>query len=261
MKKFLLLSLFIAAGCTLQTQPMQPPVTVKIDNSASHNPVAMPKEVQSVATNTNTNTQTTQKTAYAITPAYTIQDDYFGPAYGTVADLQYVQQPGVTYETQTVTSQYQTAQNQIPVPMYASQNTQNIAGQNTGYPQMMQNPNAMPYYPYAQADQNAIMQNTVAPNTAAQNTGGTETNPANATAPDTTAQNVANTGSAVVLQNPMTRELVRCDFADYNCIGSYESQGYIQLRAAPHFAGYNDIPSDTDYPPRRYRDNNNIPRW
>lgn len=260
MKKFLLLSLFIAAGCTLQTQPMQPPVTVKIDNSASHNPVAMPKEVQSVATNTNTNTQTTPKNAYAITPAYTIQDDYFGPAYGTVADLQYVQQPGVTYETQTVTSQYQTAQNQIPVPMYAPQNTQNIAGQNIGYPQMMQNQNANPYYPYAQAvnqaDQNTPVQNAGASNTNVQNT-----NMPNTPTSDTTVQNTADAGSVVVLQHPTTHELVRCDFIDYNCIGSYESQGYVQLRAAPHFAGYNDIPSDTDYPPRRYRDNNNIPRW
>lgn len=231
MKKLLMLSLFVLAGCTLQAQqPMQPPVTVKIDNSTAH-PVSMPQEAKSPATNANA--QTTQASGYVVTPAYTIQDDYFGPAYGTVTEVQYVQQPGVTYETQTVTSQYQsqTAQNQIPVPMYAPQNAQGTAGQAAGYPQMMQNQNVNPYYPYAQTDQNTAVQNTM------------------------------GAGSVVVLQNPMTRELVRCDFTDYNCIGSYESQGYVQLRAAPHFAGYNDIPSDTDYPPRRYRDNNNIPRW
>ena len=227
MKKLLLLSLLVLAGCSwTSNQPQQPAVSSSTQTITTTS--ATPIQTQSV--------QTTQTTGYtATTPVYTVQDDYFGPTYGTVTEVQYVQQPTVAYETQTVTEQYQVqtqpTYNQIPTPMYAPQNTQGIINQPIVQSQGMQNQNINPYYPYGQNNQNVAVQNNM------------------------------GSGSIIVLQNPMTRELVRCDFNDYNCVGSYESQGYIQLRAAPHFAGYNDVPSNTDYPPRRYRDNNNIPRW
>lgn len=227
MKKLLLLSLLVLAGCSWSSnQPAQPPVTVKIENGTVQS--AAPTG-QTQTAQTNVTNQTTQTTGYVVTPAYTIQDDYFGPTYGTVTEVQYVQQPAMAYETRTYTEQYQsqpTYGSTTPQPMYAPNAQQNAAmAQNAG---MMTGQNINPYYPYANAQP---------------------------------VQNQMGAGSVVVLQHPMTRELVRCDFTDYNCIGSYESQGYVQLRAAPHFAGNNDIPSDTDYPPRRYRDNNNIPRW
>lgn len=225
MKKLLLLSLLVLAGCSWSSQqPAQPPVTVKIENSTAPMPAAND-------TQTTVKSQT-QATTYAAAPTYTIQDDYFGPAYGTVTEVQYVQQPAMAYETQTYTEQYQTQPTYtgVPQPMYAPSAPQNMASSQNA-PAGMQNQNINPYYPYAQTNQNTGVQNNM------------------------------GAGSVVVLQHPMTRELVRCDFTDYNCIGSYESQGFVQLRAAPHFAGYNDVPSNTDYPPRRYRDNNNIPRW
>lgn len=258
MKKLLLLSVFALTACTMPSQqPAHMPVTVTIENGTVQ-PAAAPTG-QTQTSQTSATNQTTQTTEYVVTPAYTIQDDYFGPTYGTMAEVQYAQQPGVAYETRTYAEQYQSVYgNTVPQLMYtqnarqnptAIQNTGLITGQNqstqaaalqnqstqtvTGQNQntqatVPQNQNINPYYPYA----------------------GTQP-----------VQNQMGAGSVVVLQHPMTRELVRCDFTDYNCIGSYESQGYVQLRAAPHFAGSNDIPSDTDYPPRRYRDNNNIPRW
>lgn len=65
----------------------------------------------------------------------------------------------------------------------------------------------------------------------------------------------------IILQHPTNRDLVKCSFNNTTCLSSYEAQGYVQLRNAPHFAGYNDVPAESDYPSRRWRDNNNIPRW
>lgn len=76
-----------------------------------------------------------------------------------------------------------------------------------------------------------------------------------------TNQSLAGNGSLIILQHPVNRDLVKCEFGDSSCLSMYETQGYVQLRNAPHFAGYNDVPSDSDYPARRWRENNNIPRW
>lgn len=67
--------------------------------------------------------------------------------------------------------------------------------------------------------------------------------------------------SIVIMQHPSNRDLVKCGNSDNQCVLSYQSAGYVQLRNAPHFAGHNDVPSDSDYPTRRWRDNNDIPRW
>lgn len=65
----------------------------------------------------------------------------------------------------------------------------------------------------------------------------------------------------VILQHPETRRLVRCALTDSNCIGSHEKQGYMQLSAAPYFAGAQEVESPSDYPDAYWRDTNNIPRW
>ncbi|MDR2901804.1 MAG: hypothetical protein LBU87_01675 [Lactobacillales bacterium] len=65
----------------------------------------------------------------------------------------------------------------------------------------------------------------------------------------------------IVLQHPRNRDLVKCSSADTACLNAYESQGYIRLRNMPKFAGHKDVTSESDYPPKQWRDNNNIPRW
>lgn len=72
---------------------------------------------------------------------------------------------------------------------------------------------------------------------------------------------VTEDASVIIMQHPSNRDLVKCAGGDDQCVLSYQSQGYVQLKNAPHFAGYNDVPSDSDYPTRRWRDNNDIPRW
>lgn len=68
--------------------------------------------------------------------------------------------------------------------------------------------------------------------------------------------------SVIILQHPVNRDLVKCSLGDANCLMSYEAQGYVQLRNTPHFAGYNAVLGDADYPAgSMWRDNNNIPRW
>ncbi|MGN1062909.1 MAG: hypothetical protein ACI4QM_01100 [Alphaproteobacteria bacterium] len=68
--------------------------------------------------------------------------------------------------------------------------------------------------------------------------------------------------AVIILQHPANRDLVKCSFGDANCLIAYEAQGYVQLRNTPHFAGYNAVLSDSDYPTGGvWRDNNNIPRW
>lgn len=65
----------------------------------------------------------------------------------------------------------------------------------------------------------------------------------------------------IVLQHPEHRDLVKCSANDEACLSSYTQKGYIRLRNAPRFAGHKEVTSETDYPPRKWRDNNNIPRW
>lgn len=67
--------------------------------------------------------------------------------------------------------------------------------------------------------------------------------------------------SIIVLQHPAARDLVRCLISDSQCISAYERLGYVQLRHSPQFAGEKEALSVSDYPARKYHDNNNIPRW
>ena len=64
-----------------------------------------------------------------------------------------------------------------------------------------------------------------------------------------------------MLQHPVQRDLVRCRLCDTVCILNYEKRGYEQLRYVPQFAGVKDVPSDSDYPTKKWRNNNSIPRW
>lgn len=67
---------------------------------------------------------------------------------------------------------------------------------------------------------------------------------------------------AVVLQHPENRDLVKCDASNTVCLQQYEQQGYVRLRNAPRFAGFKELPTESDYPQgSQWRDSNNIPRW
>lgn len=66
----------------------------------------------------------------------------------------------------------------------------------------------------------------------------------------------------VVLQHPQNRDLVKCGATDTTCLQQYEQQGYVRLRNAPRFAGFKELPTESDYPQgSQWRDSNNIPRW
>ncbi|NCB49347.1 MAG: hypothetical protein EOM53_01520 [Alphaproteobacteria bacterium] len=67
--------------------------------------------------------------------------------------------------------------------------------------------------------------------------------------------------TTVELQHPVLRDVVSCSYEDSKCISKYENQGYVQLKDKPKFTGKGDIPSQKGYPTRKWRDNNNIPRF
>lgn len=68
--------------------------------------------------------------------------------------------------------------------------------------------------------------------------------------------------ATIILQHPTQRDLVACQSADTACLAAYQQYGYVQLRNTPHFAGYQDTLTGSDYPGTgRWRHQNNIPRW
>lgn len=148
------------------------------------------------------------------------------------------------YYTGTYTMQQPTVQFVMPAEMaYPAQPIMaapqpTYAYAETTQPYVMQN---IPTQPMMQQPQNIPMQPTPMPQ------------PQNVT--------VSEDMTVIILQHPANRDLAKCGFNDQTCLSSYEAQGYIQLRNAPHFAGYRDVPSDSDYPSRRWRENNDVPRW
>lgn len=74
-------------------------------------------------------------------------------------------------------------------------------------------------------------------------------------------QSYANCPYIVVLQHPEERNLVKCLMCDQVCLQRYEHAGYVQLRYIPHSSGSQDLPSMSDYPAGRWRENEEIPRW
>jgi len=67
----------------------------------------------------------------------------------------------------------------------------------------------------------------------------------------------------ITLQNrEYPNTYAQCMSTDTGCLSAYEQQGYVRVKGLPHFAGYRDVPANSDYPGNgRWRNNNNIPRW
>ena len=73
-------------------------------------------------------------------------------------------------------------------------------------------------------------------------------------------------GGQIVLQQPVTREIFVCAdeawrTADDCAYYMEQQEGYVRLTDKAVFTGKDDIPQDGAYPTRRYRDNQNLPRW
>ena len=69
----------------------------------------------------------------------------------------------------------------------------------------------------------------------------------------------------VILQHPVTREVFYCE-SDENvpaavCAAELEEMGFVRLTDKSLFPSKDDLLQKGSYPPRRFRDNQNIPRW
>ena len=69
----------------------------------------------------------------------------------------------------------------------------------------------------------------------------------------------------VILQQPVTREVFYCESDEYVsaavCAAELEEMGFVRLTDKSVFPGKDDMLQKGSYPPRRYRDHQNIPRW
>lgn len=76
---------------------------------------------------------------------------------------------------------------------------------------------------------------------------------------------VPGTHETVILQHPVTREVFYCESDEYVsaavCAAELEDDGFVRLTDKSVFAGKDDMLQKGSYPPRRYRDHQNIPRW
>ena len=76
---------------------------------------------------------------------------------------------------------------------------------------------------------------------------------------------VPGTNDTVILQHPVTREVFYCESDEYVsaaiCAAELEEMGFVRLTDKSVFPGKDDMLQKGSYPPRRYRDHQNIPRW
>jgi len=76
---------------------------------------------------------------------------------------------------------------------------------------------------------------------------------------------VPGTNETIILQQPVTREVFYCESDEYVsaavCAAELEEMGFVRLTDKSVFPGKDDLLQKGSYPPRRYRDNQNIPRW
>ena len=76
---------------------------------------------------------------------------------------------------------------------------------------------------------------------------------------------VPGTNETVILQQPVTREVFYCESDEFvsaaMCAAELEETGFIRLTDKSAFPGKDDMLQKDSYPPRRYRDHQNIPRW
>ena len=76
---------------------------------------------------------------------------------------------------------------------------------------------------------------------------------------------IPGSNDTVILQQPVTREVFYCESDEYVsaavCAAELEEMGFVRLTDKSTFPGKDDMLQKGSYPPRRYRDNQNIPRW
>ena len=69
----------------------------------------------------------------------------------------------------------------------------------------------------------------------------------------------------IILQQPVTREVIYCESDEYVsasvCAAELEESGFVRLKDKSVFPGKDDMLQKGSYPPRRYRDHQNVPRW
>ena len=69
----------------------------------------------------------------------------------------------------------------------------------------------------------------------------------------------------IILQQPVTREVFYCESNEFisaaACAAELEEIGFVRLTDKSVFPGKDDMLQKGSYPPRRYRDHQNVPRW
>ncbi len=76
---------------------------------------------------------------------------------------------------------------------------------------------------------------------------------------------VPGTNDTIIMQQPVTREVFYCESDQYVsavvCADELEKLGFVRLTDKSVFPGKDDLLQKGAYPPRRYREHQNIPRW
>lgn len=76
---------------------------------------------------------------------------------------------------------------------------------------------------------------------------------------------VPGTNETIILQQPVTREVFYCESDEYVsaavCAAELEEMGFVRLTDKSVFPSKDDLLQKGSYPPRRFRDNQSIPRW
>jgi len=69
----------------------------------------------------------------------------------------------------------------------------------------------------------------------------------------------------ITLQNPTTKQIVRCYATDDQpaeyCAKYFESLNFVRIRDIPYKTADHDFLTKDTFPTRRWRDNEQTPRW
>ncbi len=76
---------------------------------------------------------------------------------------------------------------------------------------------------------------------------------------------VPGSNETVILQEPVTREVFYCESDEFSsadvCAAELEEMGFVRLKDKPNFPAKDDFLQKGSYPPRRFREEQSIPRW